>query len=174
MFCIGSYSMQAVAGRVKAGKVDCMVQQWLCQQAQIRSYPAIRYYAKNSGQTSVSNGREWKKHPPRKRDSELTRFHQHVIVQQLFLVLGVLCTKLSLIICFQDILGQAINSQSAKPIIEFLDKKVPAVSGSCTVLCTCLMHISTGLGAMLPRSFRCPSVKQSLQDRTDIWRKVTI
>ena len=27
---------------------------------------------------------------------------------------------------------------------------------------------------MLPRSFRYPSVKQSLQDRTDIWRKVTI
>ena len=29
-------------------------------------------------------------------------------------------------------------------------------------------------GAMLPRSFRSPSVKQSLQDRTDIWRNVTI
>ena len=27
---------------------------------------------------------------------------------------------------------------------------------------------------MLPRSFRSPSVKQSLQDRTDIWRNVTI
>ena len=27
---------------------------------------------------------------------------------------------------------------------------------------------------MLPRSFRYPSVKQSLQDRTDIWRNVTI
>ena len=28
--------------------------------------------------------------------------------------------------------------------------------------------------SMLPRSFRSPSVKQSLQDRTDIWRHVTI
>ena len=34
---------------------------------------------------------------------------------------------------------------------------------------------ATAWGApMLPRSFRSPSVKQSLQDRTDIWRKVTI
>ena len=28
--------------------------------------------------------------------------------------------------------------------------------------------------SMLPGSFRYPSVKQSLQDRTDIWRNVTI
>ena len=32
----------------------------------------------------------------------------------------------------------------------------------------------TNLCPMLPRSFRSPSVKQSLQDRTDIWRNVTI
>ena len=31
-----------------------------------------------------------------------------------------------------------------------------------------------GCVGMLPRSFRSPSVKQSLQDRTDIWRNVTI
>ena len=35
-------------------------------------------------------------------------------------------------------------------------------------------HVGVLALAMLPRSFRSPSVKQSLQDRTDIWRNVTI
>ena len=35
---------QSMEGRVKAGKVDCDRNQYLCQQAGIRAYPTVRFY----------------------------------------------------------------------------------------------------------------------------------
>ncbi|XP_013395942.1 dnaJ homolog subfamily C member 10 [Lingula anatina] len=36
---------EALEGRVRAGKVNCDEQQWLCQQAGIGAYPTVRFYA---------------------------------------------------------------------------------------------------------------------------------
>jgi len=43
------YLCQAVEDRgVRAGKVNCDVHQRLCQEAQVRGYPSVRFYAGTS------------------------------------------------------------------------------------------------------------------------------
>ena len=35
---------QGLEGKVKAGKVNCQEEQYLCQQARISAYPSVRFY----------------------------------------------------------------------------------------------------------------------------------
>ena len=62
-------------------------------------------------------------------------------------------------------------------IWRWLAERIRALRGKTNGLGQCLNLWFSALPiecSMLPRSFRSPSVKQSLQDRTDIWRNVTI